>query len=582
MSSTTTTGLRGWRRAFTATALAVALPAAMVLAGPTPASANAPDTAGSPNAPVSLFTENFENGVSNQVVSLDDYTGATPLNETYTADPAWLSFASCNGLILSEQDPAAQPPGTDCGGGYWALALAMGAALGSWEGADPSTNHVLVGYTAGDPGPGVELQTDTPIPLPSANRFLTVRANAAAQNCGSTHPLYVFSVLNGSTVLPAFSSAIDPCNGSQGNIDNTAVGTYTGNQAVLFPGTAAGIQLYNQQGSGGGNDGALDNIQLLDVTPQLDLSSTLGATPVGASANLTFTITNTTELDAKNGWSFTANLPTGLTAADNAYTTTCASATAAPGSAAGTINVGGNLSAGQASCTVTVHVTSIYGGSYQLCAAQITNAVGVNLPGCTTLTFTAPVFDARADSAQLTSLLLNLGPLVPSAYECVSVPGSTSDGALDAGLGAVGSLGALNTAASGTIAANGARTAAASSQTSNISLLGGLISADAVVTTAQARQPLTASGPGQVTLSGSTTFTNLRVAGAAIVADPGPNTTIGLPGVGAVILNEQTSVAGGDGITVTALDLTLLAGTHLTISQSTAALLSTIATCPVS
>jgi hypothetical protein len=582
MTSTTTTDSHGWRRVFAATVLTVALPAAMVFTGAVPASANAPGDPGTSSAPVSLFTEDFENGGTDQLVSLNNYTGAAPLDETYTADPAWLSFASCNGLVLSAQGPVAQPPGTNCGGGFWPLVLDFGAALGSWEGNDPSTNHVLVGYTAGDPGPGVELQTVTPIPLPSANRFLTIRTDAAGQNCGSTHPLYMFSVLDGATALPAFSSPIDPCAEGQAVIDNSEVGTYTGDQAVLFGGTAAGIELVNEQGSGSGNDGALDNIQLLDATPQLDLSATAGAVPVGASANLTFTLTNTTDLDAKDGWSFTAGLPTGLTTADNAYTTTCASATAAPGSAKGTIDVAGDLGAGQSSCTVTVHVTSIYGGTYQLCAAQITDAVGVDLPGCTTLTFTAPVFDARANSAVLTSLLLNLGPLAPSAYECVSTPGATSNGVLNTSLGALGNLGALNTSASGSIAANGTRTAASSSRTANISLLGGLISANEVVTAAQAQQPLTTSGPGQVTVNGSTTFTNLRVAGVAIAANPGPNTTVGLLGVGSLVLNEQTSVAGGDGVTVTALDLTLLTGVHLTISQSTAALLSSTAGCPVS
>jgi len=48
------------------------------------------------------------------------------------------------------------------------------------------------------------------------------------------------------------------------------------------------------------------------------------------------------------------------------------------------------------------------------------------------------------------------------------------------------------------------------------------------------------------------------------------------------VLNQQTTVAGGDGITVNALDVTLLTGTRLTISTSTAALLSATATCPIS
>ena len=582
MTFSTHAAFRGRRRSFVAAALTVALPAALVFAGAAPASANAPGNPGTPSAPVTLFTETFENDVSSQLASLADYTGAAPFDETYTAAPIWLEGEQCNGLILSAQGPSAPPPGVACNGDL-GEALGLGSALGTWSGADPSTNHVLVGYTNGDPGPGlVELQTVKPIPLPSADRFLIIRSDAAAQNCSGTHPLLLFSVLNGSTVQPTFSKPIDTCTAAQATINGTAVGTYTGDEAVLFTGTAAGIQLVNEQGSGNGNDGAVDNIELLDATPQLDLSSSTGAVPVGESADLTFTVTNTSDLDAKDGWSFTANLPSGLTLADDTSSTTCASATTTPGSTGSTVAVGGDLGAGKASCTVTVHVTSIYGGTYQLCAGQIGDAVGIDPPGCTSLTFTAPVFDARADGAQLASPLTGIGPLAPSAYECLTAPGSSSNDAAGANLGLVGSLGTLTTAASGSIAADGTRTAAASAQTAGISLLGGLIAASAVTATAQAQQPLTTSGPGQVGTAGSTTFTGLRIAGVEIAANPNPNTIIGLSGIGEVVLNEQTPVAGGDGVTVTALDLTLITGTHLTISQSTAALLSATATCPVS
>ena len=579
---TTITSTSRGRRLITAAVLAVALPATLAFAG-TASAANRPATAGTPSAPVNLFTEDFENDTAGTPVLLNDYTGAAPLDETYTADPAWLSPAQCNGLILSEQDPPTQPAGISCNG-YWGSALLFGEAFGSWEGTDPATNHALVGYTNGDPGVNsVKLQTNTPIPLPSANRFLVIRSDDAAQNCFAAHPLDEYSVLDGATALPTSSSPIDPCADPGAVIDGTDVGTYTGDQAVLFTGTAAGIQLVDEQGVGGGNDGAVDNIELLDATPQLDLSATTGGIPVGETAHLTFTVTNTSELDAKDGWSFTANLPSGLTLADSSVATTCASGTAAAGSAPGTVDVGGDLTSGQSSCTVTVDVTSIYGGTYSLCGSSITNPVGVNLPGCTSLNFVAPVFDARANSARLTSPLLNIGPLVPSGYECKTVAGSDTNGGINASLGTLGSLGTLDTAASGAInSANGTRTAAADAQTANVDLLGGLITANEVDTTAQAQQPLTSTGLGPVATAGTTTFTNLRVAGVAISANPGPNTTISLPLVGSVVLNQQTPVAGGDGITVTALDVTLLTGTQLTISQSTAALLSASATCPVS
>jgi hypothetical protein len=560
---------------------AILLPMAFLAGTVAPASANAPGNPGTPSAPTILYTEDFENNTAGTPELLTAYTGAAPLAETYTADPAWVSSGLCDGYILSEQDPATPPPASDCGAG-WDPAKELSAVLGSWSGADAATNHALIGYTQGNPGAGTELQTTIPIPLAAANRFLVLGTDAAAQNCQATHPLYQLYLLNGSTAQPSFSTPIDPCANPGAVIDDTDVGTYVGDQAELYPGTSAGIELVNEQGSGAGNDAAVDNIRLLDVTPQLDLAGSAGAVPVGAPADLTFTVTNTSDLDAKNGWSFTATLPSGLTQADSAVATTCASGDATPGSAAGTLQVGGDLSAGQASCTVTVQVTSILGGSYQLCAAQTSDLVGLDPPGCTTITFTAPVFDARSDSALLTSPILDLGPLVPASYQCTTAAGANNNSAVSAALGTVGNLGALNSSASGTIAANGTRTAAASNQTAGLNLLAGLITADAVSTTAQAQQPLTTSGPGPVTVSGSTTFTNLRIAGVTIAANPGPDTTISLPLVGSVVLNQQTTISGGNGITVNALNITLLTGTQLTLATSTSALLSATATCPVS
>ncbi|HEV2633846.1 MAG TPA: choice-of-anchor P family protein [Actinocrinis sp.] len=390
-----------------------------------------------------------------------------------------------------------------------------------------------------------------------------------------------FSVLNGTAASTTSSAPFDPCT-SADVVDGIRVGTYTGNLAVLFPGTAAGIALINQQASGTGNDGAVDNVRLLDVTPQLNLSGTTGTTAVGAPANLTFTVTNTSELDAKNGWAFTANLPAGLALANGTVTTDCGAGSAVAGAAPGTIDVGGNLAAGQASCAVTVQVTSNFGGSYQLCAAQISNLVGVDPPGCTTLTFTGPVFDARADSVSVNTPVLSLGPLVNADYECKAAAGTANATVASANLGAVGNLGVLTTAASGAIGADGTRTAAASAVTTGVSLLGGLVTADALNTTARAQQPLTTSGPGTITLSGGAVFTNLKIAGVSIAANPGPNTTINLPLIGSIVLNQQTPIAGGAGITVNALNITLLTGTHVTLSTSTAALLSATATCPAS
>ena len=551
----------------------IALAAACVT-GTAPAAANAPGHAGTPSAPVTVFNEDFENGQAGVPTLLDDYTGGGSLAQTYTADPAWLT--DCNGLLVSQQSPATPPPGSNCAGG-WSPTKQMAAALGTWSGADPATNHAVTAYTQANPGGGlIQLQTVKPIPLTATGRFLTFSVDAAAQNCFAAHPLLSFYLLDGTDALPTSTSPIDVCQNPGEVIDGTSVGTYASNGSVLFSGSSAGIRLVNEQPSGTGNDGAFDDIRLLDATPQLDLSTTPAQLPVGAPAALTFTLTNTSELAAKNGWSFTAQLPSGLTLADSSTTTTCGSGHATPGTAAGALDVGGDLASGQSSCTVTVHVTSTLGGTYRLCADAITDQVGIDPPGCTSVAFTAPVFDARSHGAQL----LGAVAIAPSAHECTTAPGSDSHTVLSAGLGTVADLGVITTDASGSTAADGTRTATADARTEGISLLGGLVTADSLSTTAQARSPLTGSGPGPVTAQGSTTFAHLRIAGLAVSANPAPNTGITLPLVGSLILNQQTPTANGRGITVTALSLTLLTGIRLTISQSTAALLTSADACP--
>lgn len=571
-----------WRRRVATALLGVTVLAGGSLAGTGPAAANAPDAPGAPgtpSAPTTVFTEGFENGQGAAVTPLTGYTGAAPLAETYSADPAWLT--NCNGLVVSQQAPGSPPAGVNCGG-YWAANKQMAAALGTWAGGDPATNHSLTAYTAGDPGAGrTELQTAQPIPLSADSRFLTFSVDAAAQNRFTNHPLLAFYLLDGGAARAAFDSPIDPCRNPGKVIGGTSVGTYASDGSVLFTGDSAGIRLVNEQPSCNGNDGAVDNVRLLDATPQLDQAFAPAQLPVGAPATLTFTVTNTSELAAKDGWSFTAQLPAGLTLDGGSATTSCGSGTATADPAAGRVTVHGDLATGQQSCTATVRVTSTAGGTYQVCASAITARVGVDLPGCTSVTFTAPVFDARSHGVLLTSPLLGVGPLPLSAHSCTALPGDDSNSVVGAGLGTVGSVGVLTTDASGTIGADGTRTAAADARTTGINLLGGLITADLVGTSAQARQPLTGTGPGAIALSGATTLTNLRVAGLAVSADAAPNTTIGLPLVGSLVVNQQTRIAGGKGITVTALSLTLLSGVHLTVAQSTAALLTATDTCPV-
>src|SRR5690349_16514643 len=96
-----------------ALAIASALPTAQGQALVSPPGVNAlraPGTPGVPQAPLPVFVENFENNTGNTPVFLENYTGAPPLDERYTADPPWLDHGQCNGIILN-QAGADQP---DC------------------------------------------------------------------------------------------------------------------------------------------------------------------------------------------------------------------------------------------------------------------------------------------------------------------------------------------------------------------------------------------------------------------------------------------------------------------------------------
>ena len=102
----------------------------------------------------------------------------------------------------------------------------------------------------------------------------------------------------------------------------------------------------------------------------------------------------------------------------------------------------------------------------------------------------------------------------------------------------VGSVGSMVDTASGQITSSPSRGAAqASSTDQQVSLLGGLITATTVASSASAA----IKGSNTGTTSGSTTLTTATVLGLPVSVNPAPNTTINLPGIGRVVLNEQSS-----------------------------------------
>jgi uncharacterized repeat protein (TIGR01451 family) len=365
------------------------------------AGATVPGHPGEPQSPTVVFSENFENGVGRTPVPLTAYTGAPPLLKKYTAASAFLK--NCNGDIV-EFESNERTKATDCEEVAFNRVRQMAWVLGKLRGVEPTTNHAVTAYTDGGgtlPANSVQFETVTPISLLASTRFITFSVDAAETNCKHSHAEFKFYLLSGSLETPTFTTPIDPCTDKNSKTFEPSTlgtkpsepfkaGSFAGNDATLFNGSQLGIRMRNGQTSEDGNDASFDNVEALDATPQLDKSFSPEVLNVGAPSQLTFTITNTSELAAKNGWAFTDTLPTGLVvAAPAAAATTCTQPTTIKASAGdGTIAVAGNLAAGMNYCTVTVNVTSAVKGSYTNGPQDITDEKGINPPGPATVTFT--------------------------------------------------------------------------------------------------------------------------------------------------------------------------------------------------
>ncbi|WP_314140007.1 hypothetical protein [uncultured Plantibacter sp.] len=354
-----------------------------------------PGTPGTPQSGSVVYSEDFENGVTSPTY-LEDYVGAD--GTRYTADASWRDHTQCNGNITSfasSAEPQCLAASASGEGRTRQLAWALGAG--------DTANHSVSAWTSQqtltmNPPNAVEFATVDPIALTSAGRYLTTSVDLAAVSCNaSQQPVLEFfltddqggahsvGAVNGCTAAGS-RSVTAPATGAAG-ADNVRVGTYVSPGAVLLPGATVGIVARNLTGGGtAGNDHAFDNIQVLDVSPQLDKSFSPASVVAGETSTLTLTITNTDELAAKNGWSFTDALPAGLTIADGDASTTCPSGVVTAPEGGSSIDVTGNLSQGMISCAVTVEVTSPVAGTFTNGPDNITS-VGLNPPADATVEF---------------------------------------------------------------------------------------------------------------------------------------------------------------------------------------------------
>jgi uncharacterized repeat protein (TIGR01451 family) len=389
-------------------------------AGRLPGHLTSPGEPGTPQPPTPLYTEDLSyQSATSAAITVLNYTGSPGTtyvpgvsgasSETYSGSPNWASGTYCDGWILNGSSPL---PPAGCTAGDWSALKTMANALGVFQGMTASaaaSNQALAEFTEGNPGAGVEFQTNNPIPA-MAGHFYQVTAVFGADSCpnGATKASETFSLIVNGTVTPV-ATGLDPCtdpgrvaiNGIQVASLKSSALQVTGASPTL------GIQLYNAQSSGAGNDVAFDLPQIMDVTPQLDKSFTPGTITSGGVSTLTFVVTNTSELAAKNGWSFTDDLPAGVTAT-GVNSTTCPSGTVTAGAGASSVAVSGNLNAGEASCSVTVQVTASAAGTYSNgpgnFPAGTAGLNGLNPPGTSALTVAPPLSLVIAKQSSTTAL----------------------------------------------------------------------------------------------------------------------------------------------------------------------------------
>ena len=461
--------------------LAATVAVTFAVVNPTKAGATTPGTPGTAQAGTPIYSEDFSNqSASAAPISILNYTGSAGTSgadsETYTADPQWTPAGKqCDGWILNSTSPipsAALDSGcksatTVPSGNSWLSLQNSALALGTAQGQSPAVaaqNQVLSEYTDGavDPGAGFELKTAANTIPAVAGHYYAVSAWFGEQNCSLPGPTFVqasetFSLVENGTVVP-LSTGLDPCTATGAIAIGNTTTVKLQSAALKMPAgvNTLGLQLFNAQPGHNGNDVAFDLPQIVDVTPQLDKAFSPTTIVQGATSTLTYTVTNTNDLQAKNGWSFTDNLPTNVTAT-GVNSTTCSSGTVT--AAAGSTSVvvaGGNLNLAQTSCTISVQVTASVVGAYTNsgCVANNGTAIagcttnfpaidGLNNAGSTTLTVTPPtvsascatptVFIAQGNNPQTFTQLYaqaqgaagatfsTIGPAGPLLYNAISI-----------------------------------------------------------------------------------------------------------------------------------------------------------------
>lgn len=412
-------------RAGTALVLATILVFSGMLMVPFRAAA-VPGTPGVPQPASPVYAEDFQNQTAATAIRVNQYTGGPAANNsTYLASTNWAPAGrQCNGWILRSSTPlnsAVTNVDSGCEPTAWSYLQGMGTAIGLYRGETLATaqqNQFLSQYTNGGvaPGPGVQLQTAEPITATIIpGHFYQISAIYGAANCvsegpgaGRQDPSLSFNLIQnqtgsgpppgtGSGTLTTLASGLNPCTDPSAQIIRTGGHAYhvarLNSTGFRMPSgvNSLGIQLFNASGDYRGNDSGFDDPVIVDATPQLDKTFSPATLQAGQTTTLTLTITNTTDLAAKNGWSFTDTLPEGLSLTGPVTTDCPAGASSISGRQ---ISGSGNLTTGTVSCSFNVPVTSDTAATYTNGPANLGPIDGLLLPGESTVEFTTA--DARS------------------------------------------------------------------------------------------------------------------------------------------------------------------------------------------
>ncbi len=380
------------------------------LTGPESRSAVSILAAGVPADPGEVWIETFEQGLNTTAPSgIATYAGGR-----YTASSGWAAGTNCTGVLVNytatypnAQFCPSQASGTNTSAAREVRRLAdilgqlNAGTPGSTSASAPASassdvtrgNHALAARPYAPIGTGTTVvQSASTLGITaSGSRYYTLRFDAAANPCGTGAPALSLSLFSGgTTLLTAFPTAVTPCTatgavyytstpvltpaaGDPALSTSARAITYTGTAATLLTSAqiaAARIRLTNSATATGSGFG-VDNLRVLDVTPSLDWAFGPDSVPEGTPSTLTYTITNTTDLIAKNDWSFTNTLPVGIVVAPTpAVGGTCtqvagtAFAVTAAAGGSSIAAVGGDLATGATSCTITVDVVATVEGSF--------------------------------------------------------------------------------------------------------------------------------------------------------------------------------------------------------------------------